>query len=1331
MYLNTSPITKQPGQNKLSFIRYYNSLALTGTLACGLGSNWRSNYDRYLQFVSSDLVVAERPDGKEFNFYNSNGSWTSDGDVDYTLTQSGTTWTLTDPSDTTEIYSELDGVVGFLQSITLRNGYAQTLTYDSNYDLVSVADSHNRQLTFVNSGCNVSTLTTPDGLVLTYGYNTVNYTNDQLTSVSYSTNPVTSKHYLYQSQNSPYALTSILDENGATYAKWTYDGVGRGLTSQVGGLANLTTVAYDDANNTRTVTNALGVTDTYSVTFLQNDWKIANISRAATSTTAAATESFAYDSNGYVNSKTDWNGNQTTYVNDTHGDPTTINEAVGSSVARTTTIAYDATFPHLPDTITTPGLTTAFTYDDNGNVLTKRLTDTTTQSVPYSTSGTMRAWKYTWQNSLLASVQNPRTDLIEKTSYTYDSTGALTAIANPLNQQTTMTSHTPGGYPLTITDPNGTVTTIAYDARQRLLSKTVALSTGNRTTSYGYDAAGNLTSVTLPDGSGLTYGYDAAHRLTGITDLLGQSISYTLDVLGDSTATDIKNAASTVTSQHSNTFDALGRMLSDIGASNQTASYTYDSVGNMLTATDQSNNTTHRAFDALNRLYKVTDPASGITTTVYDPHDRPISVTSPAGVATAYVYDGFGDVIQESSPNTGTAVYYYDGDGNVTKRVASTGDVTQYTYDALDRVLTKIFPGDSAENVTYTYDQNGHGAGIGRLTSVTDQPGTLSRNYDQLGNLLTDVRVAGTSTLTTGYTYDLANRVSSITYPSGAVVTYNRDTMGRIASVSAQSPGGSAVPVVSSIAYEPFGPYSDLTFGNGVSETRNFDQDYRLTALTDVGTSPLQNLSYAYYPTNNVHTITDAVTPGNSQSFAYDTLQRLIQAQGGYGTEALSYDSDGNRLSEAQATYTENYGYQSGSDLLTTISIAGTVVQGFGYTADGSVNLLNPSSVAPSGYSITDLTYNQDARPSTLNSNGQPAIGFAYDGFGQRFSAENIPNSYDIIYQYGQGGLLQEEANTSGAQTDYIYLNGRPIAVLNPGTATLSFLHDDRLGTPQMATDSGQNVAWQTTYDPFGNTGSIGGTITQDLRLPGQVFDEIGGEYLNGFRDYLPLLGRYIEPDPLAMEGTASLFHSTNGRYVAKAAQASAIGSQFYSYVNNNPLLWIDPYGLSGWLTIYSSGTSGIGNHSWISYTPDGDTTTTYGTWGNDPDGLGNGLLTDMELNRSSDASRSEYLNDAQEAALFKLIQKYRKEGSNAWQYSQPCSRFASDAWRAGTGESLNDNWGPVSNPATLTESIISANSGQSHAVEQQAQPGAYGSNSSSSSTSLGSSLNSSGSILQ
>lgn len=130
--------------------------------------------------------------------------------------------------------------------------------------------------------------------------------------------------------------------------------------------------------------------------------------------------------------------------------------------------------------------------------------------------------------------------------------------------------------------------------------------------------------------------------------------------------------------------------------------------------------------------------------------------------------------------------------------------------------------------------------------------------------------------------------------------------MGRVTAISAQPSSGTSTSVVSNIAYEPFGSHTALTYGNGVAESRGFDQDCRLTGITDTGTSTLQNLSYAYHPTNNVHTITDAVNSGNSQSFSHDNLLRLTQATGGNGSYGFAYDKDGNRLSQTLGVVTTN-----------------------------------------------------------------------------------------------------------------------------------------------------------------------------------------------------------------------------------------------------------------------------------------------------------------------------------------------------------------------------------------------------------------------------------------
>src|SRR5262249_24926998 len=157
---------------------------------------------------------------------------------------------------------------------------------------------------------------------------------------SYNTSPMTSQLYLYANGTFPYALTSIIDEDGNAYAAWTYDSKGRGVTSQLGIGANLTTVSYDDVTGSRTVTSALGDQEVYKFATLQGVPKVVEIDRLATSTTTAAVRQFTYDTNGFTPSSTDWNGNLTTYINDAHGQPTSTTEASGTAQARTTTISY-------------------------------------------------------------------------------------------------------------------------------------------------------------------------------------------------------------------------------------------------------------------------------------------------------------------------------------------------------------------------------------------------------------------------------------------------------------------------------------------------------------------------------------------------------------------------------------------------------------------------------------------------------------------------------------------------------------------------------------------------------------------------------------------------------------------------------------------------------------------------------------------------------------------------------------------------------------------------------------------------------------------------------
>lgn len=128
-------------------------------------------------------------------------------------------------------------------------------------------------------------------------------------------------------------------------------------------------------------------------------------------------------------------------------------------------------------------------------------------------------------------------------------------------------------------------------------------------------------------------------------------------------------------------------------------------------------------------------------------------------------------------------------------------------------------------------------------------------------------------------------------------------------------------------------------------------------------------------------------------------------------------------------------------------------------------------------------------------------------------------------YVYGAGGLLYGEYDNSGDLIrEYVYLNGQPLAQINAGSPeTLTYLHPDHLGTPKFGTNAGGTQVWAWTPDAFGN-GAPSGSVTVNLRMPGQYFDAESSLHYNWNRYYNPAIGRYISSDPIGLEGGINTF---------------------------------------------------------------------------------------------------------------------------------------------------------------------------------------------------------------
>ncbi|WP_328517558.1 RHS repeat domain-containing protein [Ralstonia solanacearum] len=534
--------------------------------------NWQRSLDTSLAADSTPQVAVQRDDVSVSTFTPNGTAWSASNTQD-------TLQPITDASGKTTgwQYTVVDtGAVetydadGKLQSVRERTGRTTTLAYNAANQLTTVTAPSGRSLAVAYDGQNrVASVTMPDGAITSYGYNSAGI-------LSTLTHPDgTTRQYLYENGSFPTALTGIVDENGSRYATYAYDNQLRATSSALAGGVNQYQFRYGD-NYQTTVTDPTGKTSVYS--FLKQNGVLLPTSISAPCGLCGSTrQSSSYDANNNLTQETDYNGTVTTHAYDS--DKREIQRVDGASTAnaRTTTTEWHKIW-NLPLRIASPTKLETYSYDSNGNLT--RYSETPTadsdggQGFSAATTGSTRTtnWTYT-ADGQVATRSGPRTDVGTSTTYVYRTTddtstppqyrkGDLYQIVDPLGHTTTINQYDASGRPLQTTDVNGTVTAFTYSNRGWLTSQTMTPASGaSQTTNYSYDAVGQLTKVTLLDGSTASFSYDGAHRLTGAADSLGNSISYTLDAMGNRTQEQAKDPNGNLARQVTRVFDPMNRPL--------------------------------------------------------------------------------------------------------------------------------------------------------------------------------------------------------------------------------------------------------------------------------------------------------------------------------------------------------------------------------------------------------------------------------------------------------------------------------------------------------------------------------------------------------------------------------------------------------------------------------------------------------------------------------------------------------------------------------------------------------------------------------------------------
>lgn len=950
------------------FRRDYHS-ALPSTTP-GLGAHWGHSYAMKLLFGSGEPQVLVRPNGYQERIELSLGEYRSLSGSGTRLFQVGAEWVARLSSGASEVYS----AQGKLLRTVDENGLITTLSYSASVpeQLSTIVGPFGHALSFSYVDGKIGSILVGGFVALTYEYDA----GGNLRWVTYQDGSI--REYLYEDVRFPAHLTGIIDESGSRLSTYGYDAMGRVEVSEHHDGAGRIELAYTTTQTT--VRDAAGLETTFQFNeAISTPRRVSAIQRGDRLTQFQ----LGADSQRRVTREIDARGVARDFTYDRDHILTRV-DAVGTPHSRNMSFTYltaESDLPTLERLSTAGGIKREIEtgYDASRRPTSRTVTGSDGHGAVVSrttTTGYTSLGQVHWING-------PRNDVTDVTNYAYHNCssgyqcGQIYTITNAAGHTTTYQSYNAYGQPLTILDPNGTVTTLAYDQRQRLISRTV----GTEQVSFEYWPTGLLKKTTLPDDSYLQYVYDAAHRLTQIVDSAGNRMEFSLDAMGNRRREDVYDPSNALSRRRSWIFNELNELTQLVGAAGTaavTTTFGYDDNGNQTSITAPLGRGAVHEYDALNRLTKTTDANGGDTTYHYNELDQLISVTDPRGLTTSYEYNVFGEVTRQTSPDSGLTSYTYDEAGNLATKTDARGRTATYVYDALNRPVEISYPD---QTITYEYDVGPFGKG--RRTRMEDLSGVTTWSHDAHGRVLSKSQTRLGITQTVQYTYTDGQLIRT-QLPSGNVIEYVYAN-GRVDAIRAN---GSMF--LDAVLYEPFGPIRGWQWSDGTLTERTYDLDGRVQSIDSAGL-----YTYSYDDANRIIGIADEQNASRSWTYGYDLLDRLTAATRPGFSESYGYDLAGNRLTRTgtqPATYVAIQGYQvsPSSNRLTGLTFPwGSVA----VSTDPAGNVLNDGFGA--------RTYNDAGRLSAIEDSQR-----YYNGLGERTRLREGTYSNDLFLFDEAGRLL-------------------------------------------------------------------------------------------------------------------------------------------------------------------------------------------------------------------------------------------------------------------------------------------------------------------------------------
>lgn len=696
--------------------------------------------------------------------------------------------------------------------------------------------------------------------------------------------------------------------------------------------------------------------------------------------------------------------------------------------------------------------------------------------------------------------------------------------------------------PNTITDPKGNVRTRTYYADGNLWTSVEQSTTGNRTTTYYYDARGMPQTTTYHDNISEGFVYTVRGDLESFTDRRNNTTSFL--------------------------YNNRRQLTDTTQPGNRVTERRYDDSGNLETVTDAEDNVSRYTYSATGKLKTETiayGTAHAETTThVYDVRDWKDYTLDPRNQKTDFGYDAAGRLNSIKNPLEHEITFDHDANGRRTLIKTPLGHETTYTHTSIGQVDTMT---DAASNVV-DYGYNGYGE---RSTLLNRRNNTFEFFYDLNGNpTVTETPLGHPLT----NTWNDRNLLGSVEKASGQTTTFVYNDLRRVDTLT------DAVGLID-LGYDNNGNVETVTEGTAVL-TREWDELNRPESYTNarnqtIGYQYYDNgllwkltypgnrvVTYTYYPTNRLETVTDWANRTTTyfwddagrlerierpndvdRTHVYDNANRLerIYERDGQGRLLVyfkfGYDDDGRltsryRLPQPKAfvlpTSTATHDADNRIDTWSGLNLV--------HDDDGNM------TTGPLGAAGL-VTYGYDAR-NRLTSVGSVAAGFityTYDAENNRISRTDSTGTTRYLMDPHGGALPQVlvRERPDNSTTSYVYGIGLLYEV-DDASGEATYYHYDNLGNTAALTVASGAITDRIEYDPYGAITRRIGTNDTPFLFVGQfgVQQEPNGLIHMRARYYSPELRRFLNADPIGFAG----------------------GMNWYAYAGGSPMMFTDPSGL-------------------------------------------------------------------------------------------------------------------------------------------------------------------------